>query len=284
MPKIANSNSFSDPALMALTRLLIPYVAFFSAQFRVLLQYRAGALANVVTQFVFGYVHIMVFEAFYASSTASMPMSLREVIIYVWLTQGLLAMQPWGIDLEIRDKVRTGAIGYELLRPLKLYTLLYTRAMAMRTAPTLLRAIPLFAITFAFFGMELPPTWASAAAYLIATFSALLLSAALTAFGSIVMFWTISGDGIGRLMPICIIIFSGMLLPIPLCPEWAQPILQALPFRGLIDTPYRLYLGHLAPSELPRLLAHQLIWTGIIILWSRWLLSRNVRKLVIQGG
>lgn len=266
------------------TSALTPYTAFFSAQFRVQLQYRASAMANVVTQFVFGYVHIMIFEAFYSSSTAPMPMSLREVTIYIWLTQGLIAMLPWGIDLDIRDKVRTGAIGYELLRPLKLYSLLFSRALALRTAPTILRALPLFVITFAFFGMELPPSWSSTAAWMIATFSALILSGALTTFGSIIMFWTIAGEGIGRLMPMAVIIFSGMLLPLPLCPEWAQPILEALPFRGLVDTPYRLYLGHIDPSELPRLLAHQIFWIITLILWGRWQLSRNVRRLVIQGG
>ena len=267
-----------------MTHTLTHYIAFFGAQFRIQLQYRASALANVVTQFVFGYVHIMVFEAFYASSTATMPMSLREVTIYIWLTQGLIAMLPWGIDLDIREKVRTGAISYELLRPLKLYNLLYARAIAMRTAPTILRAVPLFAITFAFFGMELPPSWQSTAAWIIATISALILSGALTTFASIIMFWTIAGEGIGRLMPMAVIVFSGMLLPLPLCPEWAQPILEALPFRGLIDTPYRLYLGHIAPAELPRLLLHQIFWIITLILWGRWQLARNIKRLVIQGG
>lgn len=249
---------------------LTPYLAFFSAQFRVLLQYRAGALANIVTQFVFGFVHIMVFEAFYSSSTTPMPMTLREIITYVWLTQGLIAMQPWGIDLDIREKIRTGAIAYELLRPLPLYKLLYTKAIAFRTAPTILRAIPLFAITLTFFGMEPPPTWGAAGAWVIATFSALLLSAALTTFGSVIMFWTIAGEGIGRLMPMCVIIFSGMLLPLPLCPEWAQPVLEWLPFRGLIDTPFRLYLGHIPPSELLSHITHQVIWIAIIIIWGHF--------------
>jgi len=261
-----------------------PYTAFFSAQFRVMLQYRASALANVVTQFVFGFVHIMVFEAFYASSTKPMPISLPEVITYIWLTQATIAMIPYGMDMDIRDKVQTGAIGYELLRPLKLYHLLYARAMAQRTAPTLLRAIPLLTITYLFFDLRLPPTLTSAGAWVLSMFSALLLSSAITTFGSVIMFWTLSGEGIGRLLPIIIGFFSGMFLPLPLFPEWAKPVIEFLPFRGLIDIPFRLYLGNIPVSELPHLLLHQLLWTAIIIFVGHLILSFNLRKLVIQGG
>lgn len=263
---------------------LKPYTAFFSAQFRVLLQYRASALANIVTQFVFGFVHIMVFEAFYASSTTPMPISLPEVITYIWLTQATIAMIPYGMDMDIREKVRTGAISYELLRPLNLYRLLYIRALAQRSAPTILRAIPLLTLTYLFFGLTLPPTYASAGAWLASMFSALLLSAAITTLGSVIMFWTLSGEGFGRLLPHFVALFSGMLLPLPLFPDWAKPIIEFLPFRGLIDTPFRLYLGHIPVSECPALLLHQLLWTGGIILLSHMLLSYNVKKLVIQGG
>lgn len=263
---------------------LKPYTAFFSAQFRMMLQYRASAMANIVTQFVFGFVHIMVFEAFYASSTKPMPMSLSEVITYVWLTQATLAMIPYGMDLDIRTKVQTGAIGYELLRPLPFYSLLYAKALAQRTAPTLLRAVPLLIITYLFFGLSLPPTWASAGAWALSMCAALLLSCAISTLSSVVMFWTISGDGIGRLMPIMIGFFSGMFLPLPLFPDWAKSVVNFLPFRGLIDTPFRLYLGNLPTSELPDLLLHQLLWTAVIILVSNILLAFNLRKLVIQGG
>jgi len=249
-----------------------------------MLQYRAGALANIVTQFVFGFVHIMVFEAFYASSTKPMPMSIQQVTTYVWLCQAAIAFLPWGMDLDIREKVRSGAIGYELLRPLPLYKVLYARALAQRIAPTLLRAIPLYIITYLFFGLSLPNSFGAALAWALSMTSAVLLSAAITTFGSVSMFWTISGEGIGRLIPITVATFSGMLLPLPLFPDWAKPILDFLPFRGLIDVPFRLYLGHLPVADLPGLLLHQLLWTVCIIAISSSLLSFHLRKLVIQGG
>ena len=86
------------------------------------------------------------------------------------------------------------------------------------------------------------------------------------------------------LAPAIVTILSGMIVPIPLYPDWAQTILNFLPFRGLVDVPFRLYLGHIPPGELPFLLAHQLAWTLAIVIFGRWVLSRGLRRVVIQGG
>ena len=51
-----------------------------------------------------------------------------------------------------------------------------------------------------------------------------------------------------------------------------------------MDTPYRLYLGHIPAGDLPLLLAHQVVWIAAIVLVGRWLLSLGQRRLVVQGG
>ena len=123
-------------------RRLRPYRAILSARFRMLLQYRAAALAGLWTQIFFGLVLLMIYEAFYRSTTVRQPMTFAEVVSYVWLGQALLAMLPWNADAEIRAMVRSGAVAYELCRPVDLYSLWYARALAWRTAPTILRAVP----------------------------------------------------------------------------------------------------------------------------------------------
>ncbi len=260
------------------------YVAVLSAQMRILLQYRAAALANIGTQLVFGFIHIMVFEAFYKSSPGAHPMTYREVVNYVWLSQAMIALQPWGVNLEIREFVRSGTLAYELLRPVNLYNFWFSRGIAQRIAPTLLRAVPLFAITGLFFGLEPPPSWQAGLCWIVATLGAVLLSCAFANLGAISLLWTLSGEGMARLMPGIIIILSGMLVPLPLYPDWAQTALNILPFRGLVDVPFRLYIGHIPPGELPTLFLHQLVWTAILTAFGRWLLARSMRRLVIQGG
>jgi len=264
--------------------MLNAYWAVVSARFRTLLQYRAAAVAGLGTQVFWGLIRIMIFEAFYRSSSAPQPMNMHDIIIYVWLGQAFLAMLPWNADRDLRDLVRSGAVAYELLRPLDLYTFWYCRALAMRTAPTLLRAVPMFVLAALFFGFSAPPSWASLGAWMAATLGALLLSCAITTLLSISLLWTISGEGISQIVFVGVIILSGMVIPLPLFPDWAQPVLNALPFRGLVDVPFRLYAGHIPPGQILPLLAQQLGWTLVLIAAGRMLLARGTRRLVVQGG
>jgi len=259
-------------------------VAVLRARFLALLHYRAPALAGMSTQLFWGLIRVMIFEAFYRSSSAGQPMPLAHVVSYVWLGQAFLGLQPWGVDRDVRDQIRTGSVAYELLRPLDLYALWYSRAVALRCAPTLLRSVPLLLLAGLFLGLAPPASWASLGAFLLALVGAVLLSSAFTVLLNVTLMWTVAGEGITQLVFSLILVLSGMVVPLPLFPDWVQPVLQALPFRGLADAPFRLYTGHLAPGDALSVVAHQLIWAVALALTGRALLAAGKRRLVVQGG
>jgi ABC-2 type transport system permease protein len=249
-----------------------------------LLQYRGAAFGGMVTQVFFGLILVMVYEAFYASSDLPQPMSFAEVRSYIWLGQALLALLPWNVEGELRVMIRTGGVAYELLRPLDLYPLWFARTLASRLAPATLRAVPIFALAFAFFGLQLPHSPAAAAAYLAATVGAVVLGAAITMLFTVSLLWTISGEGITQLGCTLVYVFSGMAVPIPLFPDALRPVIEFLPFRGLVDTPFRLYVGSLPPAAALPLLGHQFAWTAALVAVGALLLRRGLRRLEIQGG
>ena len=263
---------------------MTPYLAVLNARMRMLLQYRAAAIAGFGTQLFWGLIRMMIFEAFYRSTTAAQSMTLPDVVTYVWLGQAMFVMIPWTPDREIRDMIRNGTVAYELVRPLDLYTFWFSRSLAARIAPTLLRALPIFIIAGLFFQLQPPPSWASAGAWAAATCGALLLSAAVSTLLTISLLWTISGEGIATLVPAGVFLLSGMIVPLPLFPDWCQPVLNALPFRALIDVPFRLYLGHIPPDQALTALAQQLFWIAGFIGIGRWMLARGARRLIVQGG
>ncbi len=249
-----------------------------------LLQYRAAAVAGFGTQLFWGLIRVMIFGAFYQSTTASQPMTRAEVVNYIWLGQAMFAMLPWSLDVDIRAMIRSGTVVYELARPLDLYWVWFSRAIAMRVAPTTLRAIPMFVVAGAFFGLTPPASVASGLAWLVAMVGALLLGCAITNLISISLLWTVSGEGVSRLLPAAVWVLSGMIIPLPLYPDWAQSVLNVLPFRGLIDTPFRLYVGHIPPQDAVYVLAHQAAWAVALVALGRGVLARGVRRLVAQGG
>lgn len=249
-----------------------------------LLQYRAAAVAGFITQLFWGLIRMMIFEAFYRSSTMTQPMELRDVITYVWLGQALFALFPWAIDQEIRQMIRNGTVAYELLKPVDLYKLWFSRSVANRLAPTILRFFPLVILAMLFFGMHPPDSVYSGIAWLLATVGAVCVGCAINTLLNISIMWTISGDGVQRIAPAAILIFSGMIIPLPLFPDWAQAFLQFLPFAGLVDLPFRLYLGHIPSDRVFYVLLHQAAWTVTLVALGRALLNRGIKILVVQGG
>lgn len=260
------------------------YIAVFGARFRALLQYRAAAIAGLATQIFWGLIRVMIFAAFYASSDAPQPMELHEVITYVWLTQALLLMLPWRPDPEIEQLVRGGNVAYELVRPVDLYGLWLSRAVAQRTAPALLRGLPMVVLAYAAFGMSAPAGLAEAAAFALSLVATVALSAAITALLSISLLVTLSGRGIHVLTISVVNLMSGAIIPLPLLPDWIRPVAELLPFRGLMDTPFRLYLGHLPPDSVLTVVGHQVLWTIALVIVGRALLTRVLGRIVVQGG
>ncbi len=272
---------------------LRPYAAVVSARFRMLLQYRAAAIAGLWTQVFFGVVLIMIYEAFYRSSSVEVqPMAFPEVVSYVWIGQALFVMLPWNADVEVRAMVRSGAVAYELCRPIDLYGLWYARAVAQRSAPTILRAAPM--VAFATIGlpllglgdwrMQLPPSLAAAAGFAAALGCGFALVCALSTLVNITLLWTVSGDGIVMLNATVVSMLSGLMVPLPMLPDWAQPVLRSLPFASILDLPARIYSGNIAPDGVPLVIARQLGWTLALVAFGRWLLGRGLRRVVVQGG
>jgi ABC-2 type transport system permease protein len=270
----------------------LPYRAVVSARYRMLLQYRAAAFAGLVTQCFWGAIRLMIVAAFYAASTQPQPMSLPEVVAYIWLGQAFFVMLPWNIDEEFAQKVRDGSVAYDLLRPVDLYAFWYSHTLAYRTAPTTLRAIPLGLLAIlvlprlglAEWALRAPPSWVSGVLFGVSLVAAAALSTAITMLSHISLLWTISAAGIDRIMPAVVTVCAGMVIPLPLFPDWLQPLLHWQPFRGLVDVPFRIYSGNIPPTVALLEIVCQGIWVGSLVWLGRVLLARGTRKLVVQGG
>ena len=269
-----------------------PYLAVLGARFRTLLQYRGAALAGSGTQLLFGLVRIMVLEAFYRSSSTPQSFTFAEAVGYVWLGQVTFTMLPYNLDRDVRDQVKTGTIAYELIRPVDLYLFWYSRALAWRSAPMLLRSLPMLALCAAVLpalGLEVwalraPAGPGAGVMWALTMAGALAVSAALTTLMSVSLLWTISGEGIVLLLTSVVSLLSGMVIPLPLFPDWAQPVLSLLPFAALMDLPARIYTGDIPASAGGWVIGHQVFWTLVLMALGHWLLGRSTRRIVIQGG
>ena len=110
------------------------YYSIFRIRMQEALQYRAAAWAGVTTQFFWGFMLIMIYQAFYESSDRVMPMTFEQLCSYIWMQQAfLILVETWsGRDSELFEKITSGSVAYELCRPLELYQHWFARLLAGR--------------------------------------------------------------------------------------------------------------------------------------------------------
>lgn len=264
------------------------YLSFFRLRFSMSLQYRVAALAGLVTQFVWGGMLILAFAAFYRSDPGAFPMSFHATATYVWLQQAFLMLfQPWAFEGDIIESIQTGAVGYELCRPLSVYNMWYTRTVANRAASAFLRCWPVVIVSAllpAPYGLMAPP---SAGALLWAVFSALLgalVSAAQCMLVYLSTFYTVNSAGVRTMAAALADFLQGSVIPLPFLPDGVRAVLELLPFAATLNAPLRIYSGDIAGAYLYRTVALQAFWLVVLVALGKAIERNAMKKTLVLGG
>ncbi|XID95493.1 ABC transporter permease [Paenibacillaceae bacterium WGS1546] len=264
------------------------YLSVFRLKLATGFQYRSAALAGIATQFFWGFIIIMVYQAFYAQPLANPPMSLGELVAYVWLQQAFLAfIALWFRDNELFQLITSGNIAYELCRPSGLYGLWYAKLLAQRLSSAALRCLPILAVALLLpspYRLPPPRDLATGGMFLIALLLGLLVLVAVSMLIYISTFVTMSAAGSLLMFGVAGEFLAGMIVPVPLMPNWLQTIVYALPFRLAADFPFRVYSGHISVAEAMRTVPIQLIWLAALVWFGKFAMGKALRRVVVQGG
>ncbi|MDF2549382.1 MAG: transporter permease [Chlamydiales bacterium] len=186
-------------------------------------------------------------------------------------------------DLEIRQLILEGHATYELSRPINLYAVWFSRMVAMRLCPISIRGSVIFFLAVSFFNLQGPASFLSFLAFALSILQALLISSSLSLFLILALFWTVSAENAIRALNPIMSLLSGIMVPIPFFPEAARFWAYCLPFCGIIDTPFRIYLGHIPIQEVPCALLHQTLWIVLLVASGQKLLQRALFKVNRSG-
>ena len=260
------------------------YLSVFRMRFKMELQYRGAVIGGVVCQILFGLILVSLYRALYAGKPQSLPLS--SVVTYVWLQQAFFRML-LSSDGELMEKVRTGAIAYDLCRPVDLYGYYYARICAQKLMGSLLRAAPMLVFACLLpkgMGLSAPASLAALAVAVCGLILGLLCVCALENITMAFTMRTLDHRGMQAMLNLLMMILAGNILPLTLFPDSWQRIITLLPHAQLLDAPIRIYTGQYALSQAPRALGIQLIWVVLLILLGRAMWLGHQRRLIIQGG
>jgi ABC-2 type transport system permease protein len=132
--------------------------------------------------------------------------------------------------------------------------------------------------------MMLPPDVLSAGLFIISLLLGLLVLVGISMFIYISVFYTMSPYGSLLLFNVIGEFLAGMIIPVPLMPDWLQDIVYLFPFSWTADFPFRVYSGHFHHTEAAVGIMLQLIWLTVLVTLGRLAMKQALRRVVIQGG
>ncbi|MBO6326057.1 ABC transporter permease [Enterococcus gallinarum] len=264
------------------------YQALFRIRFTNSLQYRSAAFAGMVTQFVWGMLEIFAFRAFYQTDPAAFPMTFQQTVSYVWMQQAFLALfMLWFFENEIFDAIASGAIAYELSRPMDLYNRWFCQSAANRCAKALLRCLPIFAIVFLLpvpYRLVLPENLMSILLFMLSLVLSLGVVVAVSMLIYISTFYTLSSLGVRVVMGAIGEFLAGAIIPLPFFPQPFRQIAELLPFATMQNVPLRIYSGDLVAHALWQMLGMQLFWLVVLVAGGKFWMARALKRVIVQGG
>ncbi|MHB8964038.1 MAG: ABC transporter permease [Saccharofermentanales bacterium] len=264
------------------------YTAVFKMRLIAGMQYRVAAWAGVCTQFFWGFLYIMIYTAFYNSSSAQPPMPFHQLVSYIWLQQAFLAIiMLWWQDGELLSNITSGNVAYELCRPYDIFTFWISRLLALRLSNVLLRCLPILIIAFILpkpYGITLPPDFGAGILFIVSLMLALVLVIAISMFIYVLTFITLSPVGSRLIIGIAAEFLAGSIIPIPLMPKTLQSVLNWFPFRYTADLPFRIFSGNIDFEHAIFGIMVQLVWIAVLLFAGSLAFKKVMRRIVIQGG
>ena len=264
------------------------FASLFRIRFQAGVQYRAAALAGIATQLAWGFLNILLYAAFYRDGAAAFPMAFSAVVSYMWLRQGFLTLfETWSVDNDILGAITQGGVAYELVRPIDIYGMWYIRVLSGRVSKVLLRAIPLLLVAFlvpAPYGLSLPASLSAFLGFLCTAVLGALVTCAYMMFIYIITIFTLQPQGVRMALTSFSELLNGALVPLPFYPPVFRAILEWSPFGSMLNVPYRVWSGDIAGLDILQHAGLQCFWLCALVLLGQLLLSRGLRRAVIQGG
>ena len=245
--------------------------------------YRAWFWMELFVQVVALTIFVFFWRAVYGSGTARLGgLSLDETLNYIMLAQILLPTQ---VNLVYRfgEMLVRGDFTMEMLRPLDLQARFYSESVGFLFVQ-LAQRMPLVVFAWLVFDLRLPSqpaVWGAFFVTLVGGHAVLFLVSWIFAC---LAFYVTEGWGLGMMQYAVTAFFSGALVPLSMMPDGLRIVTLGLPFAQGIYVPVSLLSGVTPLAEAPALWLVQLAWLTGLLLASRLVFRRAVRKITIHGG
>nr|WP_296072816.1 ABC-2 family transporter protein [uncultured Actinoplanes sp.] len=255
--------------------------------FRRFATYRQATFAGAFTNIVFGFLRCYVLLAVAAGTAGGVAGGYDpgQLATFVWVGQGLLSVVGmWGWT-DLSDRIRTGDIAADLLRPVAPVTAFLAADLGRSLHAMLARFVPPLLIGVLFFPLAAPHRWQTLPLFALSVVLAIIGSFGCRFLVNATAYWLHDARGPIILWTLGSGVLAGLYFPLRLLPDGVATALWLLtPLPGLLQTPLDVVVERDPPAMQAGLVGLQAVWAVILIALARLVQRRAEHKLVVQGG
>ena len=262
------------------------YLALAAAGFRRYATYRQATVAAVVTNSVFGFLRFAVMLAVVGAGTRTVVgYDEPQLATFVWAGQGLIGVVLLWSPPDLAERIRTGDVVIDLLRPIDpIWQLLAVDLGRAGHAVCTRFVVPVVtgALVFQLYAPKRMVTYA--------LFACSTLLATVVCFGcrylvNAAAYWLLDARGPNTFWTLASGLLGGLYVPVWFFPDAvATALIVGTPFPSVIQIPLDVLVERGSAGLQLALLGVQAGWVVAILALCRWVQARGERKLVIQGG
>jgi ABC-2 type transport system permease protein len=248
------------------------------------LTYRFATIISLVASGFAYCVFLLVWMEVYRVNPNPGPVSegtMKAYLVAAFVANSILTLT---LEMRFMQRVRMGLVVSDLLRPLGFLPF----QMAQGVGDALVNfvfVVPVFAVGWWFLGPAmLAPSIGSAVLGIVSLLFAFVVSFGVSYLVVQAAFVLQSGYGVLFARAAFHQVFSGLAAPLVMFPEALRDVATALPFRHIIETPVRLWLGLVPAEDAPGLLLSQVAWGVGLLVLAEAIFRAVMRRHQVQGG
>ncbi len=247
--------------------------------------YRLAALGGLVANATFGLLKVAVLLATVEAAGGELAgYDAAQMSAYIWLSQGLLGSVNLFGRTDVAERIKTGDIAVDFLRPLDVQAATITTAVGQALFALLPRGVPSVVLGALVVGMATPDHPASYALGALSVLLGIVLSWATVYVVATAGFWLVDARGLQVLYMVVSGFLAGLFVPIWLFPSWLVALAQATPFPAMLMYPVDVLSGRVEGLGALAMVAAQVGWLALVLLAGHLLTRAGRVRLEVQGG
>jgi ABC-2 type transport system permease protein len=260
------------------------YIDFIRMRFLTMLAYRVNYYSGIAIYAINIGSAYFIWKAVYGDQAVLGGMTSGQVSTYIAISWMARAFYFNNLDQEIAREIRDGSVAIQMIRPYQYLAVKMMQGLGEGLFRLLLFSIPGMVIVTLLFPIHLPSNPVTWLAFSIMMVFSFFINSQINILAGLSAFFLENNEGLMRLKRVAIDLFSGLVIPLSFFPQWAEQVLELLPFQAITYLPGSVFTGNIHGDAIIQAIGIQIFWFVALLLPLYAVWRRARKRLFVQGG